>query len=196
LVPILEGTVMQHHGQQYMSHPLQHPTPAFRVTGIPDEIASAVRATLRSPGYGHPAYIELATGYGPCRSCLATFREGEEERILFTYQPFAAPGALPAPGPVFIHRAPCRRYDAPAFPDGLRRLPLVLEAYDDRGGLLRQDWVSGDTIDELIEWQLDRDEVAAVHVRNAEAGCFIARIERAATSAMLRPTVGSCVGSS
>jgi hypothetical protein len=151
----------------------------FRATGIPDGIASAVRATLRSPGYGHPAHVELAAGYGPCRSCLQTFREGEEERILFTYQPFAAPGALPAPGPVFIHRERCRRYDAPAFPDGLRRLPLVLEAYDARGRLLRQEWVDGDRVDALLERQLSGEGVEAVHVRNAEAGCFIARIERA-----------------
>src|SRR5947208_9413526 len=81
------------------------PVVQYRVTGIPEPLARAVRTSLASPQYGHPAHLEVATGYGPCRLCLDTFREGEEERILFTYQPFTDPEALPAPGPVFIHRA-------------------------------------------------------------------------------------------
>src|ERR687883_191044 len=100
----------------------------FRFRGIPADVASEVRATMRAPDYGHPAYKALAQGYGPCRLCLRTFRIGEEERILFTYNPFPA-DELPAPGPVFIHAQACERYDAPDFPPDLRALPMVLEAY-------------------------------------------------------------------
>ena len=53
----------------------------FRVVAIPDDLARQTRATLKSPQYGQPAHIELAAGYGPCCSCLATFAEGEEERM-------------------------------------------------------------------------------------------------------------------
>ena len=57
---------------------------SYRVVAIGDRIANAVRKTLRSPGYGHPAHPEVATGYGPCRRCLKSFAIGDERRILFT----------------------------------------------------------------------------------------------------------------
>src|SRR4051794_36440984 len=99
----------------------------FRFQGIPDELAAEVRQTMRAPGYGHPAHRELARGYGPCRLCLRTFAIGEEERILFTYQPFCDARSLPAPGPVFIHCVPCTRYDSLELPPDFRSLPLVFE---------------------------------------------------------------------
>ena len=115
----------------------------FRVAGIPGSLAAEVRRTLRSPQYGHPAHRETATGYGPCRLCLRTFVEGVEERILFTYQPFSDPGSVPAPGPVFIHAGPCDRYEAPVFPPDLRRLPLLLEAYEAGGELVGREGGAG-----------------------------------------------------
>ena len=102
---------------------------SYRIQGIDDSIATAVRESMKSPQYGHPVHTEIATGYGPCRLCLQTFEVGADERLLFTYQPFTDPAALPAPGPVFIHRAPCERYDGPDLPAALRSLPLVLEGY-------------------------------------------------------------------
>ena len=116
----------------------------YRVSGISEQLAQTVRSTLQSPQYGHPAHVEVASGYGPCRQCLKTFNQGQEERILFTFQPFVSPGALPAPGPVFIHREACRQYDELRFPEELRSVPLVLESYGERGMLLRQErWVRG-----------------------------------------------------
>ena len=99
----------------------------FVVRGIPQEIADEVRRTRRSPGYGHPAHLELASGTGPCRCCLQPFVPGQDERLLFTYRP---PGAdsLMAPGPVFIHAAHCQAFAADGFPEGLRDLPLAFEA--------------------------------------------------------------------
>ena len=148
----------------------------YRISGIPDEVSQAARETLRSPQYGHPAHVETATGYGPCRQCLRTFREGEEERILFTYQPFSSP-ALPSPGPVFIHRKPCDRYDDVSFPEGLRPIPLVLESYGEAGVLLDQQWLGKRRVEEVLQERLGDGRVKYLHLRNAEAGCFIARIE-------------------
>jgi uncharacterized protein DUF1203 len=148
----------------------------YRISGIPESLAQAVRSTLRSPQYGHPAHVETATGYGPCRQCLQTFREGEEERILFTYQPFATP-ALPAPGPVFIHRESCRRYDQLGFPEELRSIPLVLESYGAAGSLLELNRVGNGAVEEVLERQLADPRVEYIHMRNAEAGCFIARVQ-------------------
>jgi hypothetical protein len=146
----------------------------YRVSGISERVAQTVRSTLHSPQYGHPAHVEIASGYGPCRQCLKTFNQGQEERILFTYQPFISPGALPAPGPVF---KACRQYDELHFPEELRAVPLVLESYGERGVLLSQRRVAERTVEDLIEEQLAEPRVEYLHVRNAEAGCFIARVQ-------------------
>jgi hypothetical protein len=74
----------------------------FRIAGIPQAVADEVRQSMRAPEYGHPAHRDSAAGYGPCRFCLRSFRIGEEDRILFTYNPS---DGLPGPGPVF---AGCR----------------------------------------------------------------------------------------
>ena len=150
----------------------------FRVAGIPGSLAAEVRQTLRSPQYGHPAYRETATGYGPCRLCLRTFTEGVEERILFTYQPFSDPGSVPAPGPVFIHAGPCERYEARVFPPDFRRLPLLLEAYKVGGELLGRERVRDRSPEAVLERLFAATGAAYVHVRNEEAGCFMARVDR------------------
>jgi hypothetical protein len=131
---------------------------------------------MKSPQYGHPVHTEIATGYGPCRLCLQTFEVGKDERLLFTYQPFTDPAALPAPGPVFIHRAPCERYDGAELPAALRSLPLVLEGYGADGMLIVQRRVGTSPFDSVLESVFEATEVQYVHLRNAEAGCFIARI--------------------
>lgn len=149
---------------------------SYRVVALSQDTADEVRATLRAPVYGHPAHVEIARGYGPCRLCLATFRQGEEERVLFTYNPFPEP-AIPSPGPVFVHKDSCPRYEEAGMPAGLLALPLVLEAYDARGMALTRMAMGGDP-DRAVVAALANEAVAFAHLRNAEAGCFIARIER------------------
>jgi hypothetical protein len=152
----------------------------FRFQGIPDDVAAEVRATMRAPEYGHPAHRELAHGHGPCRLCLRTFEIGREDRILFTYQPFREPAGLPAPGPVFIHAGTCARYDAQELPPDFRSLPLVLEAYRNGGHLLAQErFGAGDPAAvEAVSALFERSGADYVHVRNGEAGCFMARAVR------------------
>lgn len=152
----------------------------FRFRGIPDTVAAEVRDTLSAPGYGHPAHREVAKGYGPCRHCLRTFAIGEEDRILFTYQPFGESGSLPAPGPVFIHADACERYDGPSLPPDFRSLPLVFEAYRNGGWLVAQERVGTQASEALLGQIFDRSGADYVHIRNGEAGCFMARVERLA----------------
>ena len=151
----------------------------YRIQGIPESIAVSARTSLRSPQYGHPAHPEVSTGYGPCRLCLQTFQVGTDERLLFTYQPFTDPAALPAPGPIFIHLGPCGRYDGRTLPEALRSIPLVVEGYGAGGALLVQRRVGTSDFDRVLEAVLDPEAVLYAHLRNAEAGCFIARIDRA-----------------
>jgi hypothetical protein len=152
----------------------------YRVVAIPSDIAHAVRSTHKSPGYGHPTHVEVASGYGPCRQCLRSFAVGQERRILFTYDPFVGTESLPLPGPVFIHETPCERYTEDGeFPIDLRSHQLTFNAYG-RGRRLRaQEYVSDGQVELVIERLLARSDVDYIHVRDTRAGCFDFSIEPA-----------------
>jgi len=151
----------------------------FRTVPVDPAICDQVRSTLKSPQYGHPAHVEPAAGYGPCRACLKQFRVGQEERILFTYNPFAGLDAYPSPGPIFIHADACESFSqVEKFPDELRNLPLTLEAYGDDRQILGRERPNADQIEAAIQRCFEISAVRYIHVRNTEAGCFIARVER------------------
>jgi hypothetical protein len=150
----------------------------YRVIPISRDAANEVRRNMVSPFGKLPASFSVATGYGPCRSCLKTFRQGEEERIYITYNPFAGVSRLPLPGPVFIHTEECAEYSDQGFPNELRSIPMILEGFGVNSRLVRSEPVSMDSVDQQIEEILDADEVEVIHIRNAEAGCFIAKIQR------------------
>ncbi|MGE5206551.1 MAG: DUF1203 domain-containing protein [Chlamydiota bacterium] len=151
---------------------------SFRVIAIPSRAAEEVREKLQSPKYGHPAHIEVASGYGPCRHCLRTFRVGQEKRILFTWDAFDGVEDLPLPGPVFIHADACERYpEDSGFPPDMRSHRLTLNGYGERRRLLAQDYVKNGDVDEALERVLALPGVHYVHVRDTEAGCYDFRIE-------------------
>src|SRR3954452_17889693 len=91
----------------------------FAVSAIEEDVAQHLRTQGRDPVWGHAAVTETATGFGPCRLCLRTFREGEEERTWFTHDSYAGVAEFPQPAPVYVHAAECERYDGIGFPPGL-----------------------------------------------------------------------------
>ena len=151
---------------------------SYRVVSINAEIARSVRDSLKSPQYGHPAFADVAKGYGPCRVCLKTFVKGAEERILFTYNAFENLSNLPAPGPVYIHKEECAAFGAAGFPPQLIELPLLFEGYASESELVRREAVEKDNIENQIAEIFTLKDVAYINIRNSEAGCFVARIER------------------
>jgi len=151
---------------------------SFTVRGIPQEVADDVRRTRRAPGYGHPAHLEVARGTGPCRCCLRPFVVDVDERLLFTYRPRGDESSLMAPGPIFIHAGHCEAYAGDGFPSGLRGLPLALEARADESRVLALTRASATGVDAEIERLLARGDIGWLHLRHAEAGCFIARADR------------------
>jgi len=151
----------------------------FRTIPIDPAICDQVRSTHKSPQYGHPTHVEAAAGYGPCRACLKQFRVGAEDRILFTYDPFAGIDSYPSPGPVFIHADSCDVFSEHGkFPEELRNLPLTLEAFGDDRWILGRERLRPDEVEAAIQKCFAIPAVRYIHVRNTEAGCFIARIER------------------
>ena len=121
----------------------------------------------------------MAKGYGPCRQCLRTFRAGEEDRILFTYNPVPKENGLAQPGPIFIHKDACAAFDGPGIPPELRGLPLFLEGFGRGTWTVRREPVDAGSIEADIAAMLRDPAIELVQLRNAEAGCFIARVERA-----------------
>ena len=151
----------------------------YRVVAVTDGIANAVRRTLSSPGYGHPAHTEVATGYGPCRQCLRDFVVGQDRRILFTYDAFHEIESLPLPGPVFIHETECRCYpEDGGFPTDVLSRPLTLNGYAPGRRLVAQSYVSDGKVESRIQQLLGDPDVAYIHVRDTKAGCYDFRIER------------------
>ena len=147
---------------------------SFIVHGIPQEVADEVRRTRLAPGYGHPAHHEVARGTGPCRCCLRTFVPGMDERLLFTYRPGGDESNLMAPGPIFIHAEHCEAWNGAGFPPGLRGLPLAFEARTSGSRVIA---LSSDA--SPPEAQIGALFAAGaewLHLRNAQAGCFIATI--------------------
>jgi hypothetical protein len=151
----------------------------YRIIAVGDRIANAVRTTLRAPGYGHPAHAELAKGYGPCRQCLRTFSVGQERRILFTYDPFHTRESLPLPGPVFIHESECERYpEDGGFPADMLSHRLTLNAYATGRRVVAQRYIEDGVVGPEIESLFRNPEVAYIHVRDTDAGCYDFTIER------------------
>jgi hypothetical protein len=153
----------------------------FEIVALGEEVAAEVRSTLRTPGWGYPASVEVAAGYGPCRTCLRMFEIGVERRILFTHDPFAGREPYPLPGPVFIHAARCEPYrDRAAFPDELRAIGLTFEGYAEGRELRAVVRVSDGRVEPVIAELLADPGIDYIHVRNTDVGCFLLQIDRSA----------------
>jgi Protein of unknown function (DUF1203) len=151
----------------------------FKVVAIPTKIAELVRSTMLSPGYGHPAHREVAKGYGPCRHCLRDFKVGQDERILFTYDPFHELGVQALPGPVFVHAEACERYsEEGGFPKDLLARVLTLDVYGDRRQLVAEEHVTREELEARVGDFWKMDGVEYIHVRDRRAGCYDLRLER------------------
>jgi Protein of unknown function (DUF1203) len=152
----------------------------FTVEALPQGVATHVRESGQDPVWGHSVLTEPATGFGPCRLCLHTFREGEL-RTLFTHDSYAGVSEFPQPGPVYIHADGCDRYDGDGFPPDLRALALTFEGVAAGPRVVALERTHGEGIENVIERLLDLPEVDYVNVRNTEAGCFVARVDRERT---------------
>lgn len=152
----------------------------YKIVALAENVADQVRRTLKSPDYGHPAHTEIAGGYGPCRQCLRTFHVGEENRILFTYNPFRDIEKVPLPGPIFIHEQSCDPYPEDAgYPSDLLGHAALFNAYSIGQKLVGRAFLSQDEDKKrALEELFHRPDVDYVEVRDGEAGCFDFRAER------------------
>ena len=151
----------------------------YRVVAIPTEVAGQVRMSRKAPKYGFPTFIEVATGYGPCRHCLRTFDVGIESRVLFTYDPFDGIEDVPLPGPVFIHAADCPRYPETAgYPCDMKSHAAIFSGFARGQRLVTQARVEKGNHEDVVHQILQNSDVDYIEVRDRNAGCYDFRIER------------------
>jgi len=149
----------------------------YEVRAVPAE----VRAELLVADDSGRAAVPFADpeGGAPLRCCLRRSEAGES-LALVSYAPlrrWAAgagtdPGAYDEQGPVFVHAGEC------PGPDGDEPYPFggarrVVRRYSPEGRILGGTLVGADGIEDGVRDAFDDPEVAFVHVRAVEYGCFL-----------------------
>ncbi|MEO5906993.1 MAG: DUF1203 domain-containing protein, partial [Saprospiraceae bacterium] len=150
---------------------------------MPAEYASKIQETLKDD-FGHDVVEQLATRLGPCRVSLKPFKVGQDIRLLFSHSPFEIDNAFNQPGPIFIHKIEVEAYkDIYRFPPEIKadkvNFPLSLIGYSKEQSMIFTKLVGDADVDNLIVETFEQHaEIAYLHARNAEACCYICKIER------------------
>jgi len=164
-------------------------TSGFEVRAIDPVVLAGIR-TIDDAGHA-PRLITEDGGGSPLRCCLRTSKPGERIALV-SYAPLrrwaqrsgADPGPYDEVGPVFIHPEPC---DGPAgteYPDEFIGWQRMFRAYSADGSILRGRLASADEVSDqvaahrLLGELLADPEVAIVHARAVEFGCFTFEIGR------------------
>lgn len=156
----------------------------FKIVPLSAEYARKIKTTLKDD-FGHDVVEQLATGVGPCRVSLKPFKVGQDIRLLFSHSPFETDNAFNQPGPVFIHKMEVEAYnDIYRFPPEIKankeNFPLSLIGYSKEQKMVFTKLVGDADVDSLIvETFKQHSEIEYLHARNAEACCYICKIERA-----------------
>jgi hypothetical protein len=157
----------------------------FRISAIPGDVV--VQLLVRDDSGRAPQLLTDHAGGSPVRCCLRASRPGEQ-LALVSYAPlrrWAAanevdPGAYDETGPVFLHAQPCRGSAGDGYPEELRDAPRMLRAYSRTGRILRAVQVPPyGPFEKELDALLDDPDVAVVHGRAVEFGCFTFAAERA-----------------
>jgi hypothetical protein len=148
--------------------------------------AAAVQDLLQADDAGHPPRLLTdEEGGAPLRCCLRPVEPGEDVALV-SYAPLrrwargtgAQPGPYDEVGPVFIHAGPCPGPDGTGYPKWLAGGRRVFRAYSASGGILggrlfEADAGAGPAAAEAVLAEMfDDPDVAVVHARALEFGCF------------------------
>jgi Protein of unknown function (DUF1203) len=155
----------------------------FKIVPLSEEYARKLRESQKDD-FGHGIVEQVATGKGPCRVSLKPFAIGEDVRLLLSHSPFCFDNAFDQSGPIFIHKKEVEAYkDVHRFPPEIKAdkesFPLTLIGYNKEQKMVFTRLVGDDDIDLLIPKLFEEQaEVEYFHVRNAEACCFICKVEK------------------
>jgi len=155
----------------------------FKIVPLSKSFAERIRRTMRDD-FGHQVTEQIATGAGPCRVSLKPFKKTVDKRLLFTHSPFDTDNVYNQPGPIFINSADVEEYsDIYRFPPEIKAnkksFPLTLIGYDAEQQMACTKLVGDADVDKLIAELFEtQPDVKYLHVRNAQACCFICKVER------------------
>jgi hypothetical protein len=155
----------------------------FKIVPLSEEYARKLREN-QIDDFGHGIVEQIAIGKGPCRVSLKPFSIGEDVRLLISHSPFFVDNAFDQPGPIFINKKEVEAYkDVHRFPPEIKAdkvsFPLTLIGYNKEQKMVFTRLVGDDDVDLLIPKLFEEQrEVEYFHVRNAEACCFICKVEK------------------
>jgi hypothetical protein len=164
-------------------------TATFEVRAIDPSVLARLRV---ADDAGHaPRLVTEGAGGSPLRCCLRTSRPGE--RIgLVSYAPLrqwageagADPGPYDEVGPVFIHPEPCDGPEGTGYPDEFIGWQRMFRSYRADGSILLGRLAPASELGDkaaahrLLGEIFTDPEVAVVHARAVEFGCFTFEIRR------------------
>lgn len=158
---------------------------------LPINPAVVAELRLRDDAGKSPRLLTDTDGGSPLRCCLRRIVPGERVALV-SYSPLrrwaAETGANAGPydetGPVFIHPESCPGPSGSGYPAELAGAPRVFRAYQADGRILGgRLFGAGEPADpeaaQAVLTELFADpEVALIHVRAVEFGCFIFEVRR------------------
>jgi hypothetical protein len=174
-----------------ITKPTQPTAPAacFEVRAIDPAVVSQLRVT--DDAGNSPRLVTDPDGGSPLRCCLRRSEPGEQIALV-SYAPLrrwarqtgADPGPYDEVGPVFIHREPCGGCQDDGYPGAFAGSTRVLRAYTADGRILRGRLAEPgeirdrDTAAALLAEIFADPQVALVHARAVDFGCFTFEIRR------------------
>ena len=156
----------------------------FKIVPLSTGYLQKIRNTMMDD-FGHEVIEEVASGRGPCRVSLKPFVPGKDRRLVLSHSPFTIDNAFNQPGPIFINAGEVEEYsDIFRFPPEIKadkeHFRITLIGYNSKQRMVYSKLVGDRDIDEMIAEIFDsKPDVNYLHARNAEAGCYICKIERA-----------------
>jgi len=161
----------------------------YQVRAIDPDVLALLRL---SDDAGHPQRPMIDAGGGsPLRCCLRPSQPGEQVALV-SYAPLrrwameagADPGPYDEVGPVFIHPAPCSGPDGTGYPVVFTGSRRVFRCYSADGRIRAGRLVEPDEVRDaaaagaVIQEIFADPDVAVVHARAVEFGCFTFEIRR------------------
>jgi Protein of unknown function (DUF1203) len=152
---------------------------SFLMRPLPEQVSTDLKQTKRDQFGNEPQLEQAQSRRSICRRCLRRFNHGER-RLLFKYRPFQRESVFAEAGPIYIHQNDCRPDTEilTAYPDDFRELPLLLRAYTGEDGQVDSKLIKDGDAEAIINGFFANPEVAYIHLRDGESGCYYARIER------------------
>jgi hypothetical protein len=153
---------------------------SFQLVGLPFEPFSPLFALSDAELLARNVRRVFATtkpGY-PCSVSLADAEIGDELLLLaFEHQPASSP--YKSSGPIFVRKAAVQAHVEPGVvPDYVRTRLISVHAYDTQHLMIDALVCAGSAAAAAIQKMFSRDDVAYIHLHNANRGCFSCAVNR------------------